>query len=121
MELGFLYTKGRGVEQDYDKAEDLFSKACNNKNGDACNRLAVFLIDIRKSEDSQKELELYIKACDYGDVKGCTNVSRAYKRKANENHIKLLEYLQKACDLGDKFACKDYKKFSTFEYNVFKH
>ncbi|ETD24248.1 tetratricopeptide repeat protein [Helicobacter macacae] len=69
-----LYYKGQGVRQDYAKAAELWKKACDMKNGDACNGLGVLYAKgqgVRQNLSTAKQY--YGKACDLGNQVGCDN------------------------------------------------
>ena len=76
FELGIeAYKKG-----DYQKAAELYQKACDGGSADGCSNLGVLYAKGRgANQDYQKAAELYQKACDLGDRLGCDNY-----RKLNE-------------------------------------
>ena len=73
-DLGIMYYNGKGVRQDYNKAQELYKKACDLKSGVACNNLGL-LYDrgqgVRQNRSTAKQY--YGKACDLGEQTGCDN------------------------------------------------
>ena len=57
--LGFLYSKGQGVKQDYQQAKTYYEKACNLDEG----------LGVRQDKRTAKEY--YGKACDLGVQSSC--------------------------------------------------
>ena len=70
--LGGLYYNGDGVKQDYKKAREFWSKACEMGDANGCV-LVGYLYDngygVRQNDS--KAMEFYGKACDLGEQKGC--------------------------------------------------
>ena len=81
--------------KEYDKAAELFKKACDGGEMFGCGTLGAMYADgdgVEKNE--QKAAELYKKACDGGDMDGCRNLAIMYEKG------KVVEkYLDKAADL----------------------
>ena len=73
--LGVSYANGQdGVEQDYKKASELYSKACEMGNANGCYNLGVSYTNGRGvKQDCKKAIKLYSKACDMGFQPGCDN------------------------------------------------
>ena len=79
-ELGVLYDNAReGAVQDYQKAAELYSKACNLGNGAGCSNLG-FLYDNGSGarQDYAKASDFYAKACKLGNGGGCYNLGNLY-------------------------------------------
>lgn len=75
--LGFMYSNGKGVRQDYHKARELYKKACDMKYGLACNNLGVLYNNgqgVRQSLSTAKHY--FDKACDLGSQNGCDNYKK---------------------------------------------
>ena len=69
-----MYENGRGVKQDYFKAVELYTKACDGRVTIGCNNLGNMYHKgqgVRQSDSKAKEL--YGKACDAGFDDGCKN------------------------------------------------
>lgn len=81
--LGVNNEKGIGTDQDYDKANRLYSKACNagkNSDGEACFNLgANYESGVGIDENIQKANEYYRKSCELDNYYGC--LSLAYNRE----------------------------------------
>jgi hypothetical protein len=66
-----LYYYGRGVKQDYSKAVELFTKACDGGEAKACFWLGIMCEKGKGvQQDITKALELYAKAYEMGDERG---------------------------------------------------
>lgn len=70
VQLGHFYINGRGVRQDFTKAKEYLTKACNSKVSEACYSLGVLYQNggVRPLATTK---EYYGKACDLGDQEGC--------------------------------------------------
>ncbi len=81
-ELGVLYLEGKGVEQNYELAENCFRKAASSPDGDA---LAEYQLGKMHSEglgipkDLAKAASWYKKAADHKDVKAQFELGEMYR------------------------------------------
>ena len=103
------------LRQDYKKAGELYSKACDLESGEGCFNLGGLYINGKGvRQDYKKASELYSKACDLGNGVGCFNLGFLYKKGLGVRQDKSTakEYLGKACDLGDQIGCDEYKKLN---------
>ena len=116
INLGALYERGEeGVKQDYKKANELYSKACDLGDNLGCLVLgSLCLVDA----DYKKAIELFTKVCDSGMSRGCRNVGNMYDgyRGVGRDAKLAKEYFRKACNLGDQLGCDDYKRLSELGY-----
>jgi len=113
--LGAVYYLGKGVRQDYKKANELYSKACDLGDNLGCLVLgSLCLVDA----DYKKAIELFTKVCDSGMSRGCRNVGNMYDgyRGVGRDAKLAKEYFRKACNLGDQLGCDDYKRLSELGY-----
>lgn len=81
--LGYLYSNGQGVRQDFQKTRELYTKACNGKYPGACYNLGTLYHNgegVRQNLATAKEY--YGKACDLGLQEGCD----MYKRLNQAGH-----------------------------------
>ena len=70
--LGNLYSSGQGVKQDYKKARELYSKACDIGHVDGCYNLGVLYLNGQGvRQDKRRAKEYFGKACDMGEQGGC--------------------------------------------------
>ena len=93
------YDKG-----DYQKAAQLYQKACDGGNVGGCSNLGVLYENGRGvKQDYQKAAQLYQKACDGGIAKGCSNLGVLYGNglSVNQDYQKAAQLFQKACDGGN--------------------
>jgi len=130
--LGVMYETGRGVGmnsheedcehflsnschygQDYPKAVELFSKACDAGISDGCSNLGdMYLNGNGVTEDFPQALMLYSKACDAGSAEGCSSIGLVYLKGygVQKNKGKAREFYSKGCDMGNQWGCDELKK-----------
>ena len=67
--------------KEYDKAAELFKKACDGGNMRGCYNLGVMYTNGDGVEkDFSKAAELFKKACDGGEMDGCRNLGVMYEK-----------------------------------------
>ncbi len=72
--IGVMYDYGRGVEQSYNKAVELYQKGADLGDAGAfCNLGYMYENGQGVNVDKQKALQLFKKACDVGVEQGCKN------------------------------------------------
>jgi len=72
LRLGVAYDFGEGVRQDYKKASELYSKACDLGFDRGCFNLGVlYTYGQGVKQDKSTAKEYFGKACDLGDQLGC--------------------------------------------------
>ena len=80
LNLGVLYADGQGVKQNYQKAAQLYQKACDSGEAGGC---AILGVSYQKGQGVKQNFstakQYYGKACDLGFQLGCDNY-----RKLNE-------------------------------------
>ena len=78
-DIGFLYLQGEGVKQDYQKAAELFKKACDGSSRSDCFILANLYRDGKGVEQNyQKAAKLYQKSCNNGEMYSCNFLGKLY-------------------------------------------
>lgn len=97
--------------KDYQKAKELFEKACDDKDAKACLNLGLLYAKGQGVEQNyQKAREFLQKACDGNDALACYNLGLLYKKgqgvKQNSQQTKTL--FNKACYFGFQNACEYY-------------
>ena len=113
--LGTLYAGGKGVRQDYQKAAELYQKACDGGVAMDCGILGTLYAEGSEiRQDYQKAAELLKKACDGGMAYGCGNLGIVYAKQRNYSAAK--KYYGKACDLKLPLACDRYKELNEKGY-----
>ena len=104
LSIGLADTTDEGIKAyksgEYQKAEDLFKKACEDKNMDGCNNLGAIYENIH--QDYQKAAKLYQKACDGGYALACTNLAGLYEPHELDEKEALHK---KACMGGAMIGC----------------
>lgn len=107
--LGSLYfADGGEVTQDYAKAREYYSRACNLKNGFGCFYLGILY---QRGFSVPKNIDWGMKyfkiSCDLNEVSACLMLGGLYTAGKDVTHDKNLAitYFKKACDLGEKVAC----------------
>jgi len=108
FELGQeAYGKG-----DYQKAAELWQKACDDGNTGGCSGLG-FLYANGKGvkHDYQKAAQLFQKACDGGEALSCNGLGALYAegKGVRQNFSTAKQYYGKACDLGLQLGCDYYR------------
>ena len=99
----------------YQKAAQLYQKACDSGNARGCSNLGVLYENGQGvKQDYQKAAQLYQKACDSGNAEGCYNLGVSYENGQSFSTAK--QYYGKACDLGLQLGCDDYKKLNKKGY-----
>lgn len=107
--------------EDYEKAIELYKKACEAKNAQACSILGGLYSDGKKDyirdrvfleKSEYKALSYYEKACEYGEYHSCYEASNLYAVAAyiptiKEDDEKVGIYAQKACNGNIAKACID--------------
>lgn len=102
-ELGQLYEKGLGVEKDIKKAENLYIKACDDKettlNGVPASAAGCYSLGWLY-QDKKKSTEHFEKSCSYGNYTGCALAGISYNNGdgVKQNYKKASELFKKACD-----------------------
>jgi TPR repeat protein len=70
-----MYNNGEIVAQNYTKAVELFTKACDGGHTVGCNNLGVSYHEGKGVvQNDTKAIELFTKACNGGDELGCNNL-----------------------------------------------
>nr|WP_314240039.1 tetratricopeptide repeat protein [uncultured Campylobacter sp.] len=70
--LGFLYQNGKGVRQNYKKAKELYTRACDAGDANGCHNLGVFYVNGKGvKQDKRVAKEYFCKTCDMGEQSGC--------------------------------------------------
>ena len=96
--------------KEYDKAAELFKKACDDENMRGCFNLGVMYEygnGVEKNE--QKAVQLFKKACDGGHMRGCGNLGAMYAdgNRIEKDFSKAAELYKKACDGGNMHGCRN--------------
>ena len=104
------YKKG-----DYQKATQLFQKACDSGEAGGCLGLGLLYKNGQGvNQDYQKAAQLFQKACDSGVAEGCFNLGALYGngQGVKQNFSTAKQYCGKACDLGIQIGCDWYRKLN---------
>lgn len=121
LNLGALYVKGQGVEQNYSYAGSLFQKACDNFEPDGCFNIAVLHISgSGVPQSNERAMKFYEKACEGGFAEGCDAVryyavnlggAGAYYRGVTAQQqgdpVTAFREFGSACNLGWWDTCND--------------
>ncbi len=108
--LGHMYRNGEGVEQDYAKAAEWFTKAADSGNVAAMNALGyMYETGEGVEQDYAKAIEWYTKAADLGDADAMNNLGYMYEHGVGveQDGAKAVEWYTKAADLGHATAMND--------------
>lgn len=110
--IGAIYDNGRGVNQDYQKAVELYQKGADLGDSGALYNLGVMYENGRGVEQNYKKaVELYQKGADLGDAWAFNNLGTMYEagQGVNIDKQKALQLYKKACDMGVGMGCRNYK------------
>ncbi len=105
--LGFMYAKGRGVEQDYTKAVSWYRKAAQQ--GDALAQANLGLMYVQGQgveQDDEEAVSWYRKAAEQGDALAQTNLGLMYAqgRGVEQDYTKAVSWYKEAAEQGDALA-----------------
>ena len=77
--LGVSYDEGNGGAQDFQRARELYQKACDGEDMTGCAGLGrLYALGQGGARDYQRAQELYRKACDRGELLGCRFLGSLY-------------------------------------------
>jgi TPR repeat protein len=102
--LGFMYAKGKGVEQDYSKALYWYKKAAEQGLTRAQNNIGtIYDNGIGVPKDDAKALHWYRKAAEQGNANGQSNLGFMYAngKGVPKDDAKALHWYRKAAEQGN--------------------
>ena len=104
--LGDKYFLGDDTEQNYEKANELYNKACEAEDGYGCFGIGFsYELGLGIKQDSQRALEFYKKSCRYGNMSGC-DAKEWLNDKNIINTFNLNEAkFKRGCQNGDAASC----------------
>ena len=108
--LGYNYAYGKGVQQDYAKAVEYYTKAANMGHAGAQNNLGVcYKNGEGVKQDYAKAVEWYQKAANQGHARAQNNLGLCYEKGqgVNQDYAKAVEYYTKAANQGYMYAQKN--------------
>ncbi|MEM8553344.1 MAG: hypothetical protein AAGF71_00825 [Pseudomonadota bacterium] len=106
--LGFLYERGLGVDQDYARAYELYEQGCDGGNAIGCTNLGVLYDEGHGvDQDYASAHELYEQGCDGGNALGCTNLGYLYRRSlgVEKDYARAHELYEQGCNGGNALGC----------------
>ena len=109
--LGAFHAMGKGVKQDYFKAVELFTKACEI--ADVCENLGqAYAMGKGVKQDFFKAFDYLTQGCDNDSSGSCYKLGWMYQdgKGVRQSHRNALKYFGKACDLRDQLGCDEYAK-----------
>ena len=107
------------VKGDYQKAAELWQKACDSGEAKGCSRLGFLYQDGQGvNQDYQKAAQLYQKACDSGEANGYFNLGALYGNGlgVKQNFSTAKQYFGKACELGLQLGCDNFRMLNEKGY-----
>lgn len=107
------YKKGK-----YQKAVELFQKACERGNALGCGNLGVMYDKGEGVKQNKfKAVELFTQACEEGKI-GCSplGVMYEYGEGVRQDKRKAKEFYGKACDMKEELGCKNYARLNEAGY-----
>ena len=107
---GNIYRRGLGIEQDYERARELYDVSCfDGRDADSCLEQAhVSFTGNDGNEDLEYARRLYKRACDLGNQTGCGGYgSMLYRGQGGiMQREEGKDYIQRACEIGDTWSCE---------------
>jgi hypothetical protein len=91
-----------------EKAEQLYERACDAGNADACATVGLFYQNGRGvAADGLHAFVFYKQACDATSASACLHIAMMYQTGTvlHEDSDKASEYRKRACALGSKAGC----------------
>jgi hypothetical protein len=103
--LGMEYENGKGVSQDWGKAQELYEKACNKNDEYGCHALGrIYYLALGVVKDVDRAIKLFKRACDAGMVASCSDIGYAYQYALDDPGQAVQWYIT-ACDQGSAVGC----------------
>ena len=105
--LGSLYAEGKGVKQDYKKAQEWYGKAVKQGNADAMNNLGLMYAKGQGvAQDYGKAREWYEKSEEQGNAEAMFNLGLMYANGQGvaQDYGKAREWYEKSAEKGNKKA-----------------
>lgn len=107
--LGWMYQWAKGVDRDYDRARELYERACQTSDKHVgCENLGrLYENGEGVDEDLDRARQLYEKACDEGPA-GCQRLGNIYQlgRGVEADYDRARRLYLKACRGDDAIGCK---------------
>ncbi len=107
LRLGYCYEKGNGVEQNYEKAIEWYTKSAEQGNVSAMYYLGYCYQEGRGVEQNyKKSVELYTKSAEQGNSSAQNNLGYCYKEGygVEQNYLKAVEWYTKSAEQGNASA-----------------
>ncbi len=107
--LAYQIANGWGVEADHNKAFELYTRACKQREWAACNNAGVSVLFARGNlkQDPPTACKMFQRACDATGIAGCANLALCYETGTGmpKDRKKALDLYSDACSKGMAFAC----------------
>jgi hypothetical protein len=106
--IGFIYSKGLGVTQDYKKAADFYTNGCDLGDMPGCMNLGyLYKRGYGVTQDAAKTSSLYKQSCDGGELLACDSLGIMYANAEGvaQDYPQAFSLFKKACDGGDLMGC----------------
>lgn len=113
--LGFLYSEGKGVRQDYQQAKQWFEKAAQQGDSMAWVSLGFMYFQGQgERQDYKKAKELWEKAAQQGNAKAQMLLGLMYSegKGIRQDTQKAKKWFKKSCDNGYSIGCHQYRKLN---------
>ena len=101
--LAYMYKTGRGIEKDYQKAVELYTRAIEKGNSHSMNNLGYMYYNGHGVEQNyQKAIELYTLAIEKGNLSSMNNLAIMYNdgNGVEQNYQKAIELYTRAIEKG---------------------
>jgi TPR repeat protein len=105
---GLQYATGQGVDKDFIRSVELFTKACDNGVANGCSNAGIqYDNGWGVAEDQARATQLFLKGCDGDYAIACHFAGAQYDNGMGvaKDRARAAQLLEKACALGLKLSC----------------
>lgn len=108
VELAYDYEIGDGVEADYGRALELYTRGCEGDVSRGCANAGWFYFrGIGVQRDYAKSKPFFEKGCDGDRTSACSNLGELYQNGWGviADQSRAISFFEKACNLGGSYGC----------------
>ena len=113
----FLYARGKGAPKNLSKAGELYAKACENGNIEACNgyRDIALYSNLNIKNATCDDVAKLGAACRFEAIEACNKLGLMYSDGICRQNLDMARaWYGKSCDLLDEKGCKEFKRINEF-------
>ena len=113
LQLGILLEKGKQIQKNVMRAEELYKKACNLDSANACAVLGTFYAEGIGSKGINLDAAFIYteKACKKEHYSACVNLGVMYLQGqgVEKNFTKAVNIFNETCNKGSQISCENYE------------